>query len=104
MSSTATSGLTTLSLHDALPIFPALHAVGGVHDAPACSPNRDAPRLRAVCGPPWRCGAGNRGRHVQAHSAFLWRLACRQRSEEHTSELETLTNIVCSLLIEKNKP
>src|SRR5438046_4431372 len=34
-------------------------------------------------------------------------LSCRhwgQRSEEHTSELQSLTNLVCRLLLEKKKP
>src|SRR5258706_9720953 len=29
--------------------------------------------------------------------------ACFERSEEHTSELQSLTNIVCRLLLEKKK-
>src|ERR1019366_9893620 len=29
--------------------------------------------------------------------------ALRPRSEEHTSELQSLTNLVCRLLLEKNK-
>src|SRR5262249_56727325 len=28
----------------------------------------------------------------------------RERSEEHTSELQSLTNLVCRLLLEKQKP
>src|ERR1019366_8614237 len=34
-------------------------------------------------------------------------IAClhrRRRSEEHTSELQSLTNLVCRLLLEKNRP
>src|SRR2546430_13410614 len=34
--------------------------------------------------------------------AMLWRLACR-RSEEHTSELQSQSNLVCRLLLEKKK-
>src|SRR5262249_57043853 len=30
--------------------------------------------------------------------------AIRDRSEEHTSELQSLTNLVCRLLLEKKKP
>src|ERR1019366_5609458 len=30
-------------------------------------------------------------------------LSCASRSEEHTSELQSLTNIVCRLLLEKKK-
>src|SRR5438046_3483779 len=29
--------------------------------------------------------------------------SCSHRSEEHTSELQSLTNIVCRLLLDKNK-
>src|SRR5258706_9333354 len=29
--------------------------------------------------------------------------SCRRRSEEHTSELQSLTNLVCRLLLEKKK-
>src|SRR5438093_9089609 len=31
------------------------------------------------------------------------RLSTRRRSEEHTSELQSLTNLVCRLLLEKKK-
>src|SRR5438046_6793802 len=31
------------------------------------------------------------------------RVSCRMRSEEHTSELQSLTNLVCRLLLEKKK-
>src|SRR5437016_13980344 len=30
-------------------------------------------------------------------------LSCQPRSEEHTSELQSLTNLVCRLLLEKKK-
>src|SRR5437016_9541986 len=36
-------------------------------------------------------------RHLQG------RLGCAFRSEEHTSELQSLTNLVCRLLLEKKK-
>src|SRR5437016_10347288 len=39
----------------------------------------------------YRCGDGCRSRHVG------------NRSEEHTSELQSLTNLVCRLLLEKKK-
>src|SRR6202023_4172815 len=41
--------------------------------------------------PERRSGAGRR----------LWREPARRRSEEHTSELQSLTNLVCRLLLEK---
>src|SRR5258706_9901281 len=41
-----------------------------------------------------------RGRDMIAHSA-AW--ITESRSEEHTSELQSLTNLVCRLLLEKKK-
>src|SRR5262249_58840754 len=35
--------------------------------------------------------------------SFAWCLRMPVRSEEHTSELQSLTNIVCRLLLEKKK-
>src|SRR5258706_11635075 len=37
---------------------------------------------------------------VQRHQKDHWR---QDRSEEHTSELQSLTNLVCRLLLEKKK-
>src|SRR5258706_6938471 len=52
-------------------------------------------------------------RHNRAHVTLFWK-CCREeffttafpkesRSEEHTSELQSLTNVVCRLLLEHNK-
>src|SRR5438093_12382778 len=71
---TATTEIYTLSLHDALPIS----------------------RARCVHGDPGpvRLALGARRRPAyRAHG----------RSEEHTSELQSLTNLVCRLLLEKKK-
>src|SRR2546430_11393329 len=72
---TATTEIYTLSLHDALPI----------------------------------CGGASR-RHTErtpiSRPAWAWRLcvASREpRSEEHTSELQSQSNLVCRLLLEKKK-
>src|SRR2546425_7324357 len=81
---TATTEIYTLSLHDALPIFvphvahrARRHDLGdGVH------------------------GAGGAQRRAPA------RVVARQRgvrSEEHTSELQSLAYLVCRLLLEKKK-
>src|SRR5437016_10980947 len=48
------------------------------------------------------------GRQLSAGNAFLPKCAQRLaknafRSEEHTSELQSLTNLVCRLLLEKKK-
>src|SRR2546430_10293366 len=75
---TATTEIYTLSLHDALPIC--RRRPRGERDG--CSP-RDSDG-------PW-CSRG-RGRE-----------AASPRSEEHTSELQSQSNLVCRLLLEKKK-
>src|SRR5256885_11714058 len=73
---TATTEIYTLSLHDALPIY-------------------GARGKRAGTKPCIRPGA--------ARLAGLRRRAREQRSEEHTSELQSPCNLVCRLLLEKKK-
>src|SRR5260370_5423809 len=74
---TATTEIYTLSLHDALPIYRFLDAgPGAQHHA------RDQPSHR-MYGQPRRT---------------RW-----DRSEEHTSELQSHLNLVCRLLLEKKK-
>src|SRR5436190_2609327 len=71
---TATTEIYTLSLHDALPISEILVEVAGPI-VPPC----EAPRLVV----PRPVGIG--------------------RSEEHTSELQSHSDLVCRLLLEKKK-
>src|SRR5438093_7928383 len=79
-SASPTSETYTLSLHDALPICSwSGHATGS-----AAGPGRRNPH-NAGRGPP------------RSESVRL------SRSEEHTSELQSLTNLVCRLLLEKKK-
>src|SRR2546423_8071000 len=77
---TATTEIYTLSLHDALPICP--RVVG--------------PHLRHV-----RVGVGPLARVVRV-VAPGGAIGCG-RSEEHTSELQSLAYLVCRLLLEKKK-
>src|SRR2546430_14391787 len=79
---TATTEIYTLSLHDALPISSVFDVIqffdqsfdpGGVGFAPQV----------------WNFGDGTTG------TGF--------RSEEHTSELQSQSNLVCRLLLEKKK-
>src|SRR2546427_5453931 len=77
---TATTEIYTLSLHDALPISDR----AGPHPVP-----RQAPRG----------GQALRARPAQAPP----RSRLRFRSEEHTSELQSQSNLVCRLLLEKKK-
>src|SRR5947199_8768854 len=79
---TSTTEIYTLSLHDALPISGLgqasvqLGRIAG-HGTPA------GERRRADC-------------RLLSHRI-------RQRSEEHTSELQSLRHLVCRLLLEKKK-
>src|SRR5437016_6533905 len=75
---TATTEIYTLSLHDALPIWGAqvllIEAQPVDGVRPVAAPGAPGPGLPGV-----------------------------GRSEEHTSELQSLTNLVCRLLLEKKK-
>src|SRR3989442_9957690 len=46
---------------------------------------------------------GRLSRTVAAHQADRFLLPYRQRSEEHTSELQSRPHLVCRLLLEKKK-
>src|SRR5438093_9955704 len=65
---------------------------------------------RPPMNPPGMAGAGTRLAVVQVGHGGLSGLApvggvqAGVRSEEHTSELQSLTNLVCRLLLEKKKP
>src|SRR2546427_11616184 len=75
---TATTEIYTLSLHDALPISLdpcAAHAVHGLHHG----------------------AVGEGGVRLEVERLDL------PRSEEHTSELQSQSNLVCRLLLEKKK-
>src|SRR5262249_61170105 len=71
--------ISTLSLHDALPI---LAAAAGSTTGPL-------PGKPAVAPDGW--------------NGLSLSLGATGRSEEHTSELQSLTNLVCRLLLEKKK-
>src|SRR5205807_8922396 len=73
----ATTEIYTLSLHDALPICSSC--------ASSC------PRSRIRCSPSSPASASASPRSP------------RNRSEEHTSELQSACNLVCRLLLEKKK-
>src|SRR2546430_9494999 len=74
---TATTEIYTLSLHDALPIY-----------FQARTPVRPASKR---CQWPWRA----------LRSSVKPRASLAERSEEHTSELQSQSNLVCRLLLEK---
>src|SRR5258705_2110945 len=77
---TATTEIYTLSLHDALPIYALREAFHGPHAIPLTA--------SSVMG---------------VLSLIVWSLILivTVRSEEHTSELQSLRHLVCRLLLEK---
>src|SRR5260221_7261849 len=75
---TATTEIYTLSLHDALPISSSTFS-------PTCA--RAGSKHASVA--KWRCGRAT--------------TTTRSRSEEHTSELQSHSDLVCRLLLEKKK-
>src|SRR2546427_7683396 len=77
---TATTEIYTLSLHDALPISNA--------NEPARPNGIYVPRFRNTPS-------------SKRHSRFI--RGYGYRSEEHTSELQSQSNLVCRLLLEKKK-
>src|SRR5205823_12996367 len=91
---TATTAIYTLSLHDALPIWPPqLQMVWAFDDAMLIPLITLAPTFSGASRNGWVTGAGiTLGPSVGAG-----------RSEEHTSELQSLAYLVCRLLLEKKK-
>src|SRR2546425_3042697 len=101
---TAPTEISTLSLHDALPICQsrhrdfvlscAGHSTSAVASAAIASPAPTVPILSFVVAfTLTRPGSILRARAI----------ASRIRSEEHTSELQSLAYLVCRLLLEKKK-
>src|SRR2546427_7526152 len=74
---TATTEIYTLSLHDALPI--------SLYE-PMGRPRREYEQLLQLAG-----------------SRLCFDMVQQARSEEHTSELQSQSNLVCRLLLEKKK-
>src|SRR2546430_5859031 len=91
---TATTEIYTLSLHDALPISnPAAAGLCRREPAGGSPP-------RTPLGP----GTGQRRKPSARKPASPNPPATRSfRSEEHTSELQSQSNLVCRLLLEKKK-
>src|SRR5688572_31078787 len=81
----ATTEIYTLSLHDALPICLSHHC----HAAHSGDCRRSRRAKRAMPG-------GNSNTRATTGSSVA-------RSEEHTSELQSQSNLVCRLLLEKKK-
>src|SRR5688572_31894603 len=88
----APTEIYTLSLHDALPI--SLHETDFRRRINARQPVLHQ-RLQRLCG---SASLPVFAQHYKRHGHFA-----QVRSEEHTSELQSQSNLVCRLLLEKKK-
>src|SRR5205085_11771304 len=98
----STTSINTHSLHDALPIF---FTTGHESDTGSVvSVQSVASTKLNECGllyaPHTLIATEVRSGNSQCAKA---RSACMRRSEEHTSELQSQSNLVCRLLLEKKK-
>src|SRR2546429_4460117 len=92
---TATTEIYTLSLHDALPIYPTHIASGPC--APDPTTCDDARSVFAK----YRIAFPDRLSETPKPGDPVFRRV--ERSEEHTSELQSRLHLVCRLLLEKKK-
>src|SRR2546426_2468150 len=88
---TATTEIYTLSLHDALPISSRRNRI-------TCEPMSSRSPSTSRWGSSRNTQVPLRLPRSRTTSA-----SCSQRSEEHTSELQSPCNLVCRLLLEKKK-
>src|SRR5262249_61614048 len=96
----ATTDIYTLSLHDALPICLTVARDAREDDPRVHLPHLLEPEVPALeRARPEVLGDDVRVPH-ELEQQLLAALGA-QRSEEHTSELQSLTNLVCRLLLEK---
>src|SRR2546430_2648589 len=96
---TATTEIYTLSLHDALPIFLNIHSiVNHAHEHVGHSRDDLGTAGRAENEKWFSVAHDNRRRHRRKRA-----LARSNRSEEHTSELQSQSNLVCRLLLAQKK-
>src|SRR2546430_9216498 len=82
---TATTEIYTLSLHDALPIYEGFE--------------RSRRGQKSAQGSPGSPSGHRPGSRLALHPGA----GTGSRSEEHTSELQSQSNLVCRLLLEKKK-
>src|SRR5690606_40949871 len=104
ISAAAPSELSTLPLHDALPILPAPVSVPAMKKASSVRATGPSP-ADGRDGDPGFAGPRHgrfRPPGVAEHD-FVGGGQAAVRSEEHTSELQSRENLVCRLLLEKKK-
>src|SRR2546421_10162012 len=91
---TATTEIYTLSLHDALPIWCGGPCADGDHRASRIIRSRTTTRWGSSSASPiWRTRSRTRS------ASMVWPCRVSRRSEEHTSELQSRSDLVCRLLL-----
>src|SRR5258705_6066571 len=99
---TATTEIYTLSLHDALPISERSDARRQELLQKLHREAEQARDQRRDCDRAQRCPASAQRAHEQQPERHVGKYV-GDRSEEHTSELQSLRHLVCRLLLEKKK-
>src|SRR5947199_7733487 len=94
MTATTSTDIYTLSLHDALPIS------AMAHEARRYLNGNFEARVTGLC----RYLFHDMGFRGNVQSYYDPRNSYLNRSEEHTSELQSLRHLVCRLLLEKKTP
>src|SRR5205085_12334043 len=100
----STTEIYTLSLHDALPISAETRFGRGTRDRTprhVLSCDRASRRLLLAVRGPRHQRRPAQELHLLSHDLGAVALLDHARSEEHTSELQSQSNLVCRLLLEK---
>src|SRR2546430_10783828 len=90
---TATTEIYTLSLPDALPISVTNAPMPAISPSPSRTGYQLSPQYRSTPG----------AAAVSSDTGVRAGIPSAMRSEEHTSELQSQSNLVCRLLLEKKK-
>src|SRR2546430_5673263 len=93
---TATTEIYTLSLHDALPIYFAARFAERARRITVGDPLDEATLIGPMI-------SQNHLAKVRSYISAGTNEGATLRSEEHTSELQSQSNLVCRLLLEKKK-
>src|SRR5205814_9158622 len=99
-----TSHVCTLSLHDALPIYRRIIRAMFIGIRPGARTR--CSKCSMANSAKWRYSTSRAKKRAPPPSGLPAKPTCpefRSRSEEHTSELQSLRQLVCRLLLEKKK-
>src|SRR5688572_16834444 len=105
LNDTPPTAIYTLSLHDALPIFRSSAPAEGNMPLKRATPPKSQSVMPSISMPSrWACSAWPSScRRIETKKRMAAAIAMARyvRSEEHTSELQSQSNLVCRLLLER---